>query len=76
MRQLWVALIGCVIALPGWTQTPSLADCLLQQLRATWVKIGPEHSLTKLLLGLCRWMRLDPDIAIEGCSSPLVVIIQ
>ena len=29
MRQLWVALIGCVISLPGWTQTPSLADCLL-----------------------------------------------
>ncbi len=29
MRRLWVALIGCVIALPGWTQTSSLSDCLL-----------------------------------------------
>lgn len=29
MRRLWVALIGCLIALPGWTQTSSLSDCLL-----------------------------------------------
>ena len=29
MRRLWVALIGGVIALPGWTQTSSLSDCLL-----------------------------------------------
>jgi len=29
MRRLWVALIGCMIALPGWTQTSSLSDCLL-----------------------------------------------
>ena len=29
MRRLWIALIGCVIVLPGWTQTSSLSDCLL-----------------------------------------------
>ena len=29
MRRLWVALFGCVVALPGWAQTSSLSDCLL-----------------------------------------------
>lgn len=28
MRRFWVALIGGVIALPGWAQTSSLSDCL------------------------------------------------
>ena len=29
MRRFWVALVGCVVYLPGWAQTSSLSDCLL-----------------------------------------------
>ena len=31
MIRLWVALICCVVSLPGWAQTASLSDCLLDR---------------------------------------------
>lgn len=81
MRRLCVALIGCAVALPGWTQTSSLSDCLLgnrTQSAACTSQIVRLESQYAYVPQLARDAGIDPAlilavIAVESSYTQLKI---
>ena len=67
MRRLWVALISCMIALPGLTQTSSLSDCLLGN-RAQLV------ACTSQIVRLESQYAYVPQIARDAGIDPALIL--